>query len=93
MIPSKIQAYHLQKSAYVYLRQSTMGQVIHHSQSTERTIRSKRESSTLRVERVPDRGAGWGSGVSLVKNTHSREDFKTLVADVSMNKVGAIFCS
>jgi DNA invertase Pin-like site-specific DNA recombinase len=90
MIASKIQAHHLQKSAYVYLRQSTMGQLIHHPQSTERQYALKKKAQQL----------GWKASLIQVldgdlgqsgKTTHSREDFKTLVADVSMNKVGAIF--
>ena len=33
---SKIQIHHRQKMAYVYLRQSTMAQVYHHQESTNR---------------------------------------------------------
>lgn len=33
---SKVQSHHLQKPAYIYIRQSTMGQVRHHQESTER---------------------------------------------------------
>ena len=33
---SKVQSRHLEKPAYVYVRQSTMGQVRHHHESTER---------------------------------------------------------
>ena len=33
---SKISEFHLSKPAYIYLRQSTPGQVRHHQQSTER---------------------------------------------------------
>jgi len=33
---SKIQRTHLQKPAYIYIRQSSMGQVRHHQESTER---------------------------------------------------------
>jgi hypothetical protein len=33
---SKIQTHHRQKMAYVYLRQSTMAQVYHHQESTQR---------------------------------------------------------
>ena len=31
---AQIQAYHHQKLAYIYLRQSTPGQVLHHREST-----------------------------------------------------------
>ena len=90
MIPSKIQTHHLQKNAYVYLRQSSMGQVIHHPQSTERQYALKEKAQLL----------GWKSSQIQVldgdlgqsgQNAHNREAFKILVADVSMNKVGAIF--
>jgi hypothetical protein len=33
---SKLTSQHLQKKAYVYLRQSTMGQVLHHQESISR---------------------------------------------------------
>ena len=33
---SQIQIHHRQKMAYVYLRQSTMAQVLHHQESTQR---------------------------------------------------------
>ena len=33
---SKVQSHHLERPAYVYVRQSTMGQVRHHHESTER---------------------------------------------------------
>jgi hypothetical protein len=33
---AQIQAYHHQKLAYIYLRQSTLGQVRHHQESTAR---------------------------------------------------------
>ena len=47
LIPSKIQTHHLQKSAYVYLIQSTMRQVIHHPQSTERQYALKEKAQQL----------------------------------------------
>ena len=36
MIMTKIQRNHLEKPAYIYIRQSTMAQVRHHQESTER---------------------------------------------------------
>ena len=56
--------------AYVYLRQSTMGQVRHHQESTARQYALKDRAGT---------------------QSNNREDFKTLVADVSLGKVGAVF--
>jgi len=87
---SKITAAHKDKMAYVYLRQSTMGQVLHHQESTERQYALKDRALecgwTSQKVRVLDGDLGIsGSQMS------NRQDFKTLVADVSMNKVGAIF--
>ena len=86
----KIQDQHTTKPAYVYLRQSTMSQVRHHTESTERQYALKDKASELgwpdsRV-RILDRDLGI-SGAQIT----GREDFKTLVADVSMGKVGAVF--
>lgn len=87
---SKIKEHHKEKTAYVYLRQSTMGQVLHHQESTERQYALKDRAlacgwTTERI-RVLDGDLGI-SGTQMA----NREDFKLLVADVSLNKVGAIF--
>jgi DNA invertase Pin-like site-specific DNA recombinase len=86
----KITHHHLTKPAYLYLRQSTMGQVRHHRESTERQYALKEKACHL----------GWSAdqvqildgdlGISGAAMT-LRQDFKTLVADVSMGKVGAVF--
>jgi DNA invertase Pin-like site-specific DNA recombinase len=87
---SKIQPRHQEKPAYVYLRQSTMGQVRHHRESTERQYALKEKAQGLGWRQdqivVLDRDLGQSGTQST-----NREDFKTLVADVSMNKVGAVF--
>ena len=44
---SKIQTHHLQKMAYVYLRQSTMAQVHHHQESTQRQYALKDRAQEL----------------------------------------------
>ena len=41
---SKIQPHHQKKKAYVYLRQSTMGQVRYHQESTERQYALKEKA-------------------------------------------------
>ena len=87
---SKIQSYHQQKTAFIYLRQSTMYQVMHNQESTERQYA------------LSQKAIDYGCNPSLVQvldgdlgrsgsNTAGREDFKTLVAEVSMGKAGAIF--
>lgn len=80
----------LQRPAYIYVRQSTMGQVRHHQESTERqyALREKALSLgwTLPLIRVLDADLGQ-SGTSSAQ----RQDFKTLVTEVSMDRVGAVF--
>ena len=44
---SKIQNHHREKSAYIYLRQSTMGQVRRHQESTERQYALKERALEL----------------------------------------------
>ena len=87
---SKIKAHHKEKMAYVYLRQSTMGQVLHHQESTERqyALKERAESCGWMPEHIRILDGDLGISGARMSN---RQDFKTLVADVSLNKVGAIF--
>lgn len=87
---TKITDTHLQKIAYVYLRQSSMGQVRNHRESTERQYALQELARNL----------GWPTARIVVldgdlgksgTSTNDREDFKTLVADVSLGKAGAVF--
>jgi len=86
---SKIQDHHLNQPAYVYIRQSTMNQVRYHQESTERQYALKNKATELgwaeSMIRVLDADLGV-SGAQMM----GREDFKILVADVSMGKVGAV---
>ena len=86
----KIADQHLQKPAYVYLRQSSMAQVRNHQESTERQYALKDKAIEMgwspSTIRILDRDLGV-SGAQMT----GREDFKTLVADVSMGLVGAVF--
>lgn len=85
----KITTEHLQKKAYVYVRQSTLGQVMHHQESTNRQYALKDKALSLgwseREIRTLDRDLGMSGAQS-----QSREDFKTLLADVSLGEVGAV---
>jgi DNA invertase Pin-like site-specific DNA recombinase len=87
---SKIQEHHTERPAYIYLRQSTMAQVYHHQESTQRQYALKEKAMQLGWAadkvRILDRDLGI-SGTEYM----AREDFRTLVADVSMSKVGAVF--
>src|SRR5438094_2171119 len=90
MMISKIADRHLSREAFIYIRQSTMGQVRFNQESTERqyNLASKAQAlgwSSERI-RVLDRDLGQSGA-----RTTNREDFKTLVSDVAMSQVGAIF--
>ena len=87
---TKIREYHKEKMAYVYLRQSTMGQVLHHQESTERQYALKDRALIYGWTGDKIRLLDGDLGISGIQGSN-REDFKTLVADVSLNKVGAIF--
>src|SRR5579859_90276 len=86
----KIAEHHRSRPAYIYLRQSTPSQVRHHQESTERQYALREKALEL----------GWSE--SLIHTLDGdlgktgtqmagREDFKTLVAEVSMGQVGAVF--
>lgn len=86
---SKIQVQHRERQAYIYVRQSTMGQVRHHQESTERQYALEQRAQEL----------GWSSGRTRVLDAdlgksgtqmEQREGFKTLMADVALGEVGAI---
>jgi DNA invertase Pin-like site-specific DNA recombinase len=87
---NKIQAEHVSRRAYVYVRQSTSGQVIHH-----------RESQRLQY-RLVDRAKqlGWSEENIIVIDTDlgttatgcvNRVGFQKLLSAVCEGKVGAIF--
>ena len=79
----------LNKIAYVYVRQSTLAQVRHHQESTERQYALREKALELgwseSAVQILDRDLG-KSGAQMT----GREDFKTLVAEVSMGQVGAV---
>jgi DNA invertase Pin-like site-specific DNA recombinase len=87
---TKITEFHLSKPAYIYLRQSSPGQVRHHQQSTERQYGLREKALQLGWTEASIRVLDRDLGLSAKPYT-AREDFKTLVADVSMGQVGAVF--
>jgi DNA invertase Pin-like site-specific DNA recombinase len=86
----QITEHHRSKAAYVYVRQSTLAQVRHHQESTERQYALREKALELGWSepaiRILDRDLGMSGA-----QTTGREDFKTLVAEVSMGQVGAVF--
>ena len=87
---SKITELHRSKPAYIYVRQSTIAQVRFHQESTQRQYALRQKAAELGWTeasiRTLDRDLGQ-SGAQMA----GRQDFKILVADVSMGQVGAVF--
>jgi DNA invertase Pin-like site-specific DNA recombinase len=87
---AKIADRHLSRQACIYIRQSTLAQVRSNQESTERqyNLLNKARSLGWKAEqiRILDRDLGQ-SGAAATK----RADFKTLVGDVAMGQIGAIF--
>jgi len=89
-ITSKIADRHLAKQACIYIRQSTLAQVRFNQESTDRQYNLVNKALSLGWNqdqiRVLDRDLGQ-SGTAA----NTRIDFKTLVSDVAMGQIGAIF--
>jgi DNA invertase Pin-like site-specific DNA recombinase len=81
---------HRSRPAYVYVRQSTLAQVRHNQESTERQYALRDKALALGWTPSTIRTLDRDLGVSGAQSA-GREDFKTLVADVSMGQVGAVF--
>ena len=87
--PSKVTAQHLQRAAYLYIRQSSLRQVFENTESTERQYALRRRAVALgwaedRIV-VIDHDQGQ-SGASAI----DREGFQRLVADVGLGKAGIV---
>jgi DNA invertase Pin-like site-specific DNA recombinase len=89
-LTSKIAERHLSKQACIYIRQSTPAQVRFNQESTDRQYHLADKALSLGWNqdqiRVLDRDLGQ-TGTAAT----TRTDFKTLVSDVAMGQVGAIF--
>ena len=86
---SKISSTHLQRSAYLYVRQSSLHQVLENTESTERQYALRRRAVVLgwpeaRIV-IIDHDQGQ-SGASAA----DREGFQRLVADVGLGKAGIV---
>ena len=86
----KILAEHLERRAFVYARQSTPAQVIHHRSSTERQIGLGDRASEL----------GWSKNLIDVvtddlgqsgRYAEGREGFQRMAAEMTLGRVGAVF--
>ena len=87
---SKITAEHLRRGAVVYVRQSTLGQVIEHTEGRRRQYALAGSARSLGFESVTviddDQGR---SGSGLVE----RPGFEKLVSLVCRDAIGAVFCA
>ena len=90
MLNAKIADHHLARQACIYIRQSTMAQVRLNQESTERQYNLEGQARSL----------GWapeqirildGDLAQSGQQATKRDDFKTLVSDVALGRVGAIF--
>jgi len=90
MLNPKIADHHLMRNACIYIRQSTMAQVRFNQESTERQYNLADQAKSLgwmpEQIRILDRDLAQSGAL-----TAKRDDFKTLVSDVAMGQVGAIF--
>lgn len=90
MTEIKIQNQHTSKLAYIYLRQSTMTQVRFNQESTQRQYALQYKAQQMGWPQHAIKILDGDLGMSGTQS-NNREDFKLLVADVSMAKVGAVF--
>jgi DNA invertase Pin-like site-specific DNA recombinase len=86
----KIADRHLSRQACIYIRQSTLAQVRFNQESTDRQYNLMNKARSLGWSqeqiRVLDRDLGQSGAAA-----NTRADFKSLVGDVAMGHVGAIF--
>ena len=86
---SKVQARHLSRNAYLYVRQSTLRQVFENSESTKRQYALQQRAIALgwRIEQVVVIDSDLGrSGASAV----DREGFQRLVTEVGLGRAGSV---
>jgi DNA invertase Pin-like site-specific DNA recombinase len=85
----KVTADHLKRDAYLYVRQSTLRQVIEHGESTQRqyALRDRAIATGWPIERIHviDRDLG-KSGSSAA----ARDGFQQLVSEVALGKAGIV---
>jgi DNA invertase Pin-like site-specific DNA recombinase len=88
-VPTKVTAAHLQRKALLYVRQSTLHQVLQNTESTQRQYALKQRAVALGwpLEQVHVIDCDLGhSGASAV----DREGFQQLVTEVSLGRAGLV---
>jgi len=86
---SKVTAEHLKRAAYLYVRQSTLRQVLENTESTERQYALRRRALVLgwteeRIVVIDEDQGQSGASVS------GREGFQRLVSEVGLGKAGIV---
>jgi len=85
----KVQADHLQRDAYLYIRQSTLQQVFHNTESTQRQYALKQRAIALGWPAERGNIIDGDQGQSGASAT-DREGFQQLVAEVGMGRAGIV---
>src|SRR5919108_3708981 len=85
----KVTAAHLARTAYLYVRQSSLRQVMHNTESTERQYALRQRAVALGwpTEQIVVIDSDQGQSGSSAAD---REGFQRLVADVGMGKAGIV---
>ena len=86
---SKVSARHLERRAYVYVRQSSLAQVQHHRESAARQYDLRERAVALgwppELVEVIDEDQGQSG-----RSSEGREGFQRLVSEVALGRVGAV---
>jgi DNA invertase Pin-like site-specific DNA recombinase len=87
--PSKVQARHLKRDAYLYVRQSTLRQVLENTESTQRQYALQGRAVALgwRQEQVVVIDSDLGQSGACAAD---RQGFQHLVAEVSLGHAGIV---
>jgi DNA invertase Pin-like site-specific DNA recombinase len=86
---SKVQARHLKRNAYLYVRQSTLRQVFENTESTKRqyALRERAVALGWRIDQVFVIDSDLGQSGACAED---REGFQRLVTEVSLGKAGIV---
>ena len=85
----KIRATHLQRDAYLYVRQSSMRQVLENTESTKRQYQLREQALALGWVSEQLRVIDCDQGCSGASDK-GRDGFQQLVAEVSLGKAGLV---
>ena len=88
-VAGKVTAEHLQRTAFLYVRQSTLRQVMHNTESTQRqyALRQRAIQMGWPVERIVVIDTDQGQSGACAAD---REGFQRLVAEVGLGKAGIV---